>query len=181
MTYKSSTTLTATAPAHTSAAVVNVYVLTGGRHQPGQPAPTYYAYGAPDRDQGLPQRRPDRRGATVTITGTGFVPGARVEFGDHLRHQRDLQVPDHAHRDRARAHRRRGQRVRAHRRRHQPRQLRRHLHVHPSHGTHSHIHVSRSQAPAARSRAAGPLTALTPSDRFYHLSVRRGDMVTAAS
>ena len=38
------------------------------------------------------------------ITGTGFVPGARVEFGTSAGHQRDLQVSHHAHRHRATAH-----------------------------------------------------------------------------
>ena len=81
VTYKSTTTLTATAPAHTPAAVVNVYVLTGAGASPASQN-DLYAYGAPTVTKVSPDAGATSGGGTVTITGTGFVPGARVTFGN---------------------------------------------------------------------------------------------------
>ena len=80
VTYKSATTLTATAPAHTPAGVVGVYVLTRAGTSPASQN-DLYAYGAPTVTKVSPDGGPTAGGGTVTITGTGFVPGARVAFG----------------------------------------------------------------------------------------------------
>ncbi len=80
VTYKTATTLTATAPAHATAGVVNVNVLTTGGTSPINSA-DLYAYGAPAITKVSPNAGPTAGGGTVTITGTGFVPGATVGFG----------------------------------------------------------------------------------------------------
>ena len=80
VTYKSATALTATAPAHAAGAAVNVYVLTGGGTSPASQN-DLYAYGAPTVTKVSPNAGATGGGGTVTITGTGFVPGARVAFG----------------------------------------------------------------------------------------------------
>ncbi len=79
MTYKSATSLTATAPAHT-AVVVSVYVRTAAGTSPATNS-DLYAYGAPTVTKVSPNAGPTGGGGTVTITGTGFVPGATVLFG----------------------------------------------------------------------------------------------------
>jgi streptogramin lyase len=78
-TYTSSTTLHATAPA-AAAGIVDVTATTAA----GTSATTssdQYVFGAPSVTTVSPNSGPLAGGQTVTITGTGFVPGATVKFG----------------------------------------------------------------------------------------------------
>jgi sugar lactone lactonase YvrE len=79
VTYKSATSLTATVPPHATA-VVDVSVLTGGGTSPTGQA-DLYAYGTPTVTRVSPNAGSTAGGGTVTITGTGFVPGSVVAFG----------------------------------------------------------------------------------------------------
>ena len=75
----SATTITATAPAATSAQTVDVTVTTpAGTSATG--VNDQFAYGAPTVSKVAPDAS-GLSGAAVTITGTGFVPGATVKFG----------------------------------------------------------------------------------------------------
>jgi hypothetical protein len=78
-TFVSPSKLTVVAPAH-AAKTVHVFVTT----EAGPSAPTnndLYAFGAPVVS-GVSPRGGSTAGAnTVTITGSGFVPGATVKFG----------------------------------------------------------------------------------------------------
>jgi hypothetical protein len=79
VTFVSATQLKAVAPAH-AAGAVHVVVTTPA----GASAATkfnLYAYGAPTVTSLSPNAGPTAGGNTVTITGTGFVPGATVKFG----------------------------------------------------------------------------------------------------
>ena len=75
----SPTQLTATAPAVSSPQTVDVTVNNGSGASPTSPA-DQYAYGAPTLSKVAPDAS-GLSGAAVTITGTGFVPGATVKFG----------------------------------------------------------------------------------------------------
>ena len=103
VTYKSATSLTATVPPH-AAAVVDVSVLTGGGTSPTGQA-DLYAYGAPTVTKVSPNAGSTAGGGTVTITGTGFVPGSIVEFGSVALRHGDLRVRHPPHRGRPAADR----------------------------------------------------------------------------
>jgi hypothetical protein len=78
-TFVSPSQLTVTAPA-LAAGTVHVFVTTGA----GASTPTnndLYAFGAPVVSGVSPRGGPTAGANTVTITGSGFVPGATVKFG----------------------------------------------------------------------------------------------------
>jgi hypothetical protein len=79
VTYVSGTQLRAKAPAH-AAGTVNVRVATGGGISATSNG-SLYAYGAPTVSSVSPNNGGTAGGNTVTINGTGFVPGATVKFG----------------------------------------------------------------------------------------------------
>jgi streptogramin lyase len=79
VTFVNKSTLTAAAPPESSG-VVDVTVTTGGGTSTTGNA-DLYAYGVPTVSNVSPSTGPDAGGDTVTITGTGFVPGATVTFG----------------------------------------------------------------------------------------------------
>jgi sugar lactone lactonase YvrE len=78
VTVDSATKIVATAPAATTAGIVNVHVITGGGSST-QAEP--FAYGPPTVTSISPHGGPTAGGTTVTMVGTGFVPGATVWFG----------------------------------------------------------------------------------------------------
>jgi hypothetical protein len=73
--------ITATAPAGARGSV-DVTVTTPAGTSATTPA-DLYAYGSPDVTSVSPANGPIGGGNTVTITGDGFAPGARVKFGTH--------------------------------------------------------------------------------------------------
>jgi len=75
-----STTITAAAPAHI-AGVVDVTVTTAAGTSLTTGSGNDYAYGEPTITSLSPVGGPVTGGTSVTITGTGFVPGATVAFG----------------------------------------------------------------------------------------------------
>jgi hypothetical protein len=77
--FVSSTTLTATAPAH-AAGVVNVVVINPDT-QTGTGTGLYTYAAAPTVSAISPTSRPAAGGSSVTVTGTGFVTGATVTIG----------------------------------------------------------------------------------------------------
>ena len=79
VTFVSATELQATAPAH-AAGTVNVTVHTGGGTSAVATADEY-SYGAPTVSSVSPRSGSTAGGTAVTISGTGFVPGATVKFG----------------------------------------------------------------------------------------------------
>jgi hypothetical protein len=78
VTVVSSTQINAVAPAATSSGTVPVTVTTGVGAS-ATSSKDLYAYGAPTVSSFTPTT--SNTGATVTITGTGFVPGVTVGFG----------------------------------------------------------------------------------------------------
>jgi hypothetical protein len=82
VTFVSATRLKAVAPAE-SAGTVRVLVATPGGHSPAT-SNDLYAYGPPAITGLSPHGGAIAGGNTVTITGTGFVPGAVVKFGSTL-------------------------------------------------------------------------------------------------
>jgi hypothetical protein len=78
VTVVSSTDITATAPAGTG--TVNVTVTTPGGTSAASVS-NLYAYGAPSVTAVSPTAGSTTGGTAVAITGTGFVPGATVDFG----------------------------------------------------------------------------------------------------
>jgi hypothetical protein len=78
VTVVSSTRILATAPAAGSAGVVRMHVRTAGG---SSTQAVSYAYGPPTVTSVSPDGGPVAGGTSVTIVGTGFVPGAVVEFG----------------------------------------------------------------------------------------------------
>lgn len=79
VTYVSPTELQAVAPAHTAGTVavtVSDYVGTSAKSNAD-----LYAFGAPSVVSISPTSGPTTGGTTVTITGSGFVPGTSVDFG----------------------------------------------------------------------------------------------------
>jgi len=77
VTFVSATQLKAVAPAH-AAGTVDVTVTTAGGTS-ALAAGDHYAYGPPTVTSFSPAS--GITGATATINGTGFVPGATVKFG----------------------------------------------------------------------------------------------------
>jgi hypothetical protein len=79
VTFVSTTQITAKAPAH-SAGTVSIRVISSG-HASAITNGSLYAYGAPSVTSINPHTGPAAGGTTVTINGSGFVPGATVKFG----------------------------------------------------------------------------------------------------
>ncbi len=80
VTVVNSTTITCLSPLH-STEVVDVTVTTGAGTSATDGAGNDFAYGAPTVTALSPTAGPVGGGTAVTITGTGFVPGASVSFG----------------------------------------------------------------------------------------------------
>jgi hypothetical protein len=78
VTFVSPTTLKAVVPAGTGTVQVGVTTLGGTS---GATNADLYAYGAPSISSVSPTKGPVAGGNTVTILGSGFVPGATVKFG----------------------------------------------------------------------------------------------------
>jgi hypothetical protein len=75
------TELQAVAPAGSGVVRVSVHTYVGTSPSAGG---DLYAYGPPSVSSISPTSGPTSGGTTVTITGAGFVPGAKVHFGSTL-------------------------------------------------------------------------------------------------
>jgi hypothetical protein len=78
-TFVSGTQLKVTAPAH-AAGTVSVFAKTPAGTSAANTG-DLYAFGAPTVSSVSPSAGSTAGGKTVTINGTGFVPGATVKFG----------------------------------------------------------------------------------------------------
>jgi hypothetical protein len=76
-----STTLTADAAAGSAGTVVDVQVSTTDGGESATSSADEFAYGAPTVASLSTSNGPIAGGGSVTITGTGFVPGSTVQFG----------------------------------------------------------------------------------------------------
>ncbi|MCL5734933.1 MAG: IPT/TIG domain-containing protein [Actinobacteria bacterium] len=77
----SPTQITCVSPAQAALGVVDVTVTTAAGTSPTTGLGNDYAYGAPTVTAVVPNGGSTGGGTAVTITGTGFVPGATVLFG----------------------------------------------------------------------------------------------------
>jgi hypothetical protein len=81
VTYVSSIELTATTGAAKNNGTYNVFVITPGGTNVGQRPIVTYIYGHPGVTSVSPAAGPLVGGQDITITGSGFTPGATVEIG----------------------------------------------------------------------------------------------------